>query len=118
MQQERWDRSVKGRRPYCLLTNIRETLTIQHLQPSRGLIHCLVGHGTYPPYLRERDLARTDLCDCGVVETPDHVLLEYPTLPGVSDDERNVLSGVDLQQALRLKEHLVVFNSYQGHQPP
>ncbi|GJQ74533.1 hypothetical protein Trydic_g21398 [Trypoxylus dichotomus] len=109
-----------GRRLYRLLTNVRERLAIEHLQPSRGLIRFLVGHSTYPQYLCDRGLAGTDLCDCEILGTQDHVLLEWPTLRGVADDERNALSGVDLQQALRLNEHFSV--SYklgcQGHQPP
>ncbi|GJQ75312.1 hypothetical protein Trydic_g23497 [Trypoxylus dichotomus] len=49
MCQERWDRSVKGRRLYRLLPNVRERLA--------HIIHFLVGHDPYPQYLCDRGLS-------------------------------------------------------------
>ncbi|GJQ88493.1 hypothetical protein Trydic_g4856 [Trypoxylus dichotomus] len=85
--QRRWESSTTGRTVYRFLPNIRESMGMKHMDPSRGLTHFLAGHGPFPVYLHERGLGQTNMCDYGAVGTADHVLLKCPLIRGVADEE-------------------------------
>lgn len=73
---------------------------MEQLQPSQGLTHFLTGHGPYPEYLCRFNLKEDNLCECGEVGTPEHVVLECPTLQELTQEERVPLQGKTIQDIL------------------
>lgn len=63
MWQQRWTSSTNGRRTHHLLPNVRESLEIKHLTPSRVLIHFFSGH---VPYLNKIYKVEGNKCECGL----------------------------------------------------
>nr|CAD7461847.1 unnamed protein product [Timema tahoe] len=74
--QRRWEGSETGRRAYQLFPNVVERIDNAHLEPSPGLVQFITGKGPYPESLRKMGLVESDLCECGEVGTPEHVVLE------------------------------------------
>lgn len=64
MWQERFDKSLKGRRLYQFLPSVSARLRMKFLQPSRGLTQFLTRHGPFAQYLCERQQKPTDLLFC------------------------------------------------------
>nr|CAD7264276.1 unnamed protein product [Timema shepardi] len=75
--QRHWEGSETSRRAYQLFPNVVQRIDKTHLEPSPGLVHFITGKGLYPESLRKMGLVESDLCECGTVGTPEHVVLEY-----------------------------------------
>nr|CAD7455575.1 unnamed protein product [Timema tahoe] len=74
--QSRWEASETGRRTYQLFPNVVERVDNEHLEPSPGLVQFITGKGPYPESLWRMGLVESELCECGEVGTPEHVVLE------------------------------------------
>ncbi|GJQ70401.1 hypothetical protein Trydic_g22830 [Trypoxylus dichotomus] len=103
--QHIWESSTQGRFVYRFLRDIRERMEMGHMDPSRGLTHFLAWHGPFPVYLHERGLKETNICDCRPVGTVDYVILECPLISSVADEERQAIRGLEIEWALRRREH-------------
>jgi hypothetical protein len=68
--QRLWTQSTKRRRLYNIFARIGERLTMDHLQPGRGLTHFLTGHSPYKNELHILRLSDDNLCECGIEDSP------------------------------------------------
>ncbi|XP_035222541.1 uncharacterized protein LOC118195349 [Stegodyphus dumicola] len=66
--QQRWDTSRTGRRTYKFIPKVTDLV----FSNSSSLNTFLSGHGPFPDYLHRFSLRDYDLCECGLVGTPDH----------------------------------------------
>lgn len=96
--QEQWDASTKGRRVYSFFPNIAERLKMKHADPGKGMVHFLTGHGPYPTYLQRLYPDRGDLCACGQLGTPEHVVLSCSKY---DMREQITLTQAEIKEALR-----------------
>lgn len=110
MWQERWDQSPNGRRLHRLLPRVSDRLKMKYLNPSKGLVQFLTGHGPYAQYLYDRELKPTNRCSCGVLGTPEHVLFECVDLRGVADEERLLLQGTEVLHAVANEQNCKVLD--------
>lgn len=80
--QNRWTSSETARRVFDIFPNIKERQKFKYLEPSKGLVHYLTGHGPYMAYLFRMNLAESSRCECGEEGTPEHTVWECDkTLP-------------------------------------
>ncbi|XP_035231868.1 uncharacterized protein LOC118203694 [Stegodyphus dumicola] len=66
--QQRWDTSRTGRRTYKFIPKVTDLV----FSNSSSLTTFLSGHGPFPDYLHRFGLRDYDLCECGLIGTPDH----------------------------------------------
>ena len=75
--QSSWDASSTGRRVYNFLPNVRERLKLSHIQPNRGMVHFITGHGPYNSTLHRLGILNSPRCACGTEQaTPEHIMWE------------------------------------------
>lgn len=109
--QERWDSSEKGRRVYSFLPSVRERTRMKHLQPTRGLIHFLSGHGPYATYLKKINSKPDDLCNiCGVVGTPEHHIYECQNNE-IDPADRERLRGFSISDIIKDPAKLITLET-------
>ena len=75
--QHEWDSSERGRRTHEIFPDIKRRLRLKHLQPGRGLVQFITGHGPYGKYLKRFGQKEVSTCDtCEIEDTPEHALFE------------------------------------------
>lgn len=113
--QEQWDASTKGRRVHSFFPNIAERPKMKHADPGNGMVHFLTGHGPYPAYLQRLYPDQGDLCACGQLVTPEHVVLACRRY---DIRQQTYLTLDELKEALRdidkWKEISVIANRISG----
>ncbi len=68
------------------------------MNPNRGMVHFLTGHGPYPSHLCRFQLRADDICECGSVGTPDHIVL---TCRRYNQIRQPLVTDTPLEQLLR-----------------
>lgn len=101
MWQTRWEGSNTGRRTYDIFQNVQERLELRHIQPSPGLIHYLTGHGPYMAYLKEKGIADSNVCECGEIGTPEHVVWECTNTAQLREPLQKLLQGRQIGNIIR-----------------
>lgn len=102
--QREWENSEKGRRVFEFFPDIRARLRMKHLQPSRGLIHYLTGHGPYGTYLFKINRRPSDGCPCGAIGSPEHMTWECPLTADIEQEARQHLRGKNVGEILQQEE--------------
>ena len=100
--QSQWDTCEKGRRVHEIFPNVRERLGLKHLNPSRGLMHYITGHGPYMSYLYK--IKKANSCDCTICNvpgTPEHSTFECPLNYDLQVDHLPPLSGRQVGEIIR-----------------
>lgn len=99
--QEEWSNGQKGQRVREFFPSIAERENANYINPTRGLVHFLTGHGPYPQNLHRFGQRETPNCECGEMGSPEHVLyacaLAGPEIRGL----REQLGSVDTAATLR-----------------
>lgn len=110
--QEGWNDAEVGRRTHQFLPNVQERNDLKHFKPTRGLVHFLSGHGPYPTYLSRFNLKEDDLCECGEVGSPEHVVLLCPHTQDQLQEERRQLPDVNINiyEIIRDEERFNILN--------
>lgn len=72
-----WDHSSKGRHTYQLLPNIKNRMKMKHLVIDRFTSQLLTGHGNFAAKLPAFSLKPISMCECGLEEKAEHVLISY-----------------------------------------
>lgn len=73
--QQQWNLTEKGRRPWTILPSIQKRLDLKHFIPDRGMVQYITGHSPFPTTkLNQLELNVSNLCECGAIGTPGHVL--------------------------------------------
>lgn len=98
--QESWNNSEVGRRTHQLIPNIDNRLAQKHFQPEKGLVHFLSGHGPYPSYLHRFNLKEDEMCTCGAIGTPEHVIFQCRETQQELENERQQLDGLTTEEML------------------
>nr|CAD7195222.1 unnamed protein product [Timema douglasi] len=102
MERKRWEDSETGRRAYQLFPDVVESIDNIHMEHSPGLVQFITRKGLYPESLRKMGLVESDLCGCGEVGTPEHVVLEYKLAAEASERAK-----IDYIRALRERRGLI-----------
>ncbi|XP_065225240.1 uncharacterized protein LOC135849030 [Planococcus citri] len=78
MWQSRWDLATTGRVTYEWIPDIAERMegSCAHLKPSFFLTQALTGHGFFADYLKRFKIIRSNLCVCGNLQSPQHLITE------------------------------------------
>lgn len=102
--QREWDTLEQGRRVHEIFPCVKQRLRLKDLQPGRGLVQYLTGHGPYGVYLHRIHKARTNLCsECQVEDTPEHALFECAGTNLPDHDTRLRLTGHKIHEILSHK---------------
>ena len=102
--QAKWDTSPTGRRTYEFLPDIYERLTMKHLQPNKGMVHYITGHGPYNETLHRLGIINSPICMCGeTIGTPEHVMWECKNTRRIRPDLRTILAGRIVYEVIRIE---------------
>lgn len=99
--QEDWQESQKGERVRAFFPTIIGRRNAEHVEPTRGLVHFLTGHGPYPQNLYRFGRRQDDICDCGERGTPEHMVYACPLVEQDVQQLRRELETVDTGEILR-----------------
>jgi hypothetical protein len=109
--QHKWNISTKGRRLYQLLPSVQERIALTYLQPTRGMMHFLTGHGPYKEKLTELRLINNNMCECGEeVGTPEHTTFQCSLTEQLVSEERRMLDGLTPEEIIRDKSQFEILN--------
>ena len=70
----RWETTLKGRTTYEYYSNPKVRLASRWMNPDHHMTQFISGHGDFNGKLETFQLSEVDTCDCGMVETSQHIL--------------------------------------------
>ncbi|KAK9701516.1 Reverse transcriptase (RNA-dependent DNA polymerase) [Popillia japonica] len=92
--------NIRGYMNGVMATMVTYGASVWAQKARQGLLQFLTGHGPYQNYLYKYQLSQTDICVCGQLGTPEHILFECMDLQGVADHLRQSLVADHLRQSL------------------
>jgi len=102
--QELWEETKKGRRCFGFFPDIEERMGME-LEITGGLMHYLTGHGPYRQKLHQMKIVEDNMCHiCGVVATPEHIVLRCMETRNIVWEERQLLGETPVTEVLRTPE--------------
>ena len=102
--QEKWDTSTTGRRTYGFFPDIRERLSLRHINPNKGMVHYITGHDPYNETLYRLGVRNSPTCLCGeAVGTPEHVVWECTETTSIRQDIRVILGNRQMYDIVRIE---------------
>ena len=109
--QQDWNSSITGRRLHQLLPSVEERLELAYLQPGRGLMHFLTGHGPYKNKLFQLARVNSRSCECGEeIDSPEHKIFECSITEELVSEERRKLQGNTVHEIIRDKNKFEILN--------
>ena len=74
--QQKWDESEKGRITHKYFGNIKRRMEMKHIKINHNTAQFITGHGYFNSKLHKFGLSDTELCKCGLTDTPEHVIFD------------------------------------------
>lgn len=108
--QEEWTNTTKGARIKEFFPIIANRNNMAHMIPSQGMIHFLTGHGPYPTHIFRMGKMDRPECECGVLGTPEHVLLECANTTQQIMELREQLGQATIQEVLADGNKFTILN--------
>lgn len=87
--QDRWDRSMKARVTYDYMPSIDTAISSKWIFLNYYTTQALTGHGNFSSKLFQLKLSNTPNCNCGMIDTVQHLLFDCPLF----ENERRLFRG-------------------------
>ncbi|KAF6199598.1 hypothetical protein GE061_007624 [Apolygus lucorum] len=90
--QDRWTSSTKGRHTFKVWQDVRDRMSQRYVEVDHYVSQLCTGHGDFNAKLHEMRLKTSPTCECGEMETAEHV---YPVYPKYTAARRRWMAIVD-----------------------
>lgn len=117
--QERWTNSATGRRTYQYWPNIRMRMRHVNLfEVDAYSVQFVTGHGDFRASLFRFALSESVDCECGMEDTPDHVLNVCPNYEVERQEYQRNLARQNtyfLPSPAEVAQHSAIWNSFKAY---
>ena len=87
--ENRWATTLKGQITHKYFPTIKYRMSLPFLDLDHYTVQFISGHGNFKEKLKSFSLVESDLCSCGIAESPEHILFHCTEY----EEERNRLKN-------------------------